>query len=448
MTYLYHWFSEQVRLAGDLGSTNDVLIPLVEMDDANLTMEEYIELEAETARRRGQMYNWETSTYGKVRYHENFGYFKDFETNFPAIIFDDALATNHKISSQPTVSPLDDNEIDFRILFDEYDDEDYTFIYDKNSFSCKLVPVDLQTDSENDIIKVNVSSGDIFIEQSENSIDANVDTQSYGYDKDFEMNHDIHSEPFNRKNYIIMIKVYLPDTGFTYMAPLPARDQRHPWLRYEGQEYTDAIIYAYEDRLGMRGRISDIVLDLDHDVTLCFYLGGLRRQMGWRQFILAIGLHTAEDMETDGIASDGDFLGVVPSYTSIWDPLRRLCHRLIAFSIFGRGQAPEKVAATDLFYLRSMDEGMAINIPYLLAQYLFRHVEGRKKGARMSDGQFISHLVEHFGLLTKERLRGLTVVVRDLTVIDRLRICERLGYTWAWVVPRPERQQVVAVGAA
>ncbi|GJX86404.1 hypothetical protein Tco_0337178 [Tanacetum coccineum] len=29
MTYTFHWFSEQVGLAGDLGSTNDVLIPLV-----------------------------------------------------------------------------------------------------------------------------------------------------------------------------------------------------------------------------------------------------------------------------------------------------------------------------------------------------------------------------------------------------------------------------------
>ncbi|GJX41779.1 hypothetical protein Tco_0256769 [Tanacetum coccineum] len=28
MTYPYHWFSEQVGLAGDFGSTNDVLIPL------------------------------------------------------------------------------------------------------------------------------------------------------------------------------------------------------------------------------------------------------------------------------------------------------------------------------------------------------------------------------------------------------------------------------------
>ncbi|GJU71686.1 hypothetical protein Tco_1263091 [Tanacetum coccineum] len=29
MTYPCHWFSEQVGLAGDLGSTSDVLIPLV-----------------------------------------------------------------------------------------------------------------------------------------------------------------------------------------------------------------------------------------------------------------------------------------------------------------------------------------------------------------------------------------------------------------------------------
>ncbi|GKD38716.1 hypothetical protein Tco_1258923 [Tanacetum coccineum] len=53
MTYPCHCFSEQVGLAGDLGSTNDVLI-LLEMDDPDITMEEYIQLEAEKARRHGQ----------------------------------------------------------------------------------------------------------------------------------------------------------------------------------------------------------------------------------------------------------------------------------------------------------------------------------------------------------------------------------------------------------
>ncbi|GJY38638.1 hypothetical protein Tco_0425002 [Tanacetum coccineum] len=153
-----------------------------------------------------------------------------------------------------------------------------------------------------------------------------------------------------------------------------------------------------------------------------------------------------DEMETDGIVSDGDFLGAIPSYTYIWDPLRRLCHRLIAFNFSGRGQTPKKVTATNLFYLRSMDEGTAVNVPYLLAQYLFRYAEGRKQGAMMSGGQFVLRLTEHFGLLTEERLRGLTVVVYNLPMIDmdelvKLWICDRLGDTWALVARAPEKQQ-------
>nr|GEY21586.1 hypothetical protein [Tanacetum cinerariifolium] len=70
----------------------------------------------------------------------------------------------------------------------------------------------------------------------------------------------------------------------------------------------------------------------------------------------------------------------------------------------------------------------------------------------ISRGQFIAHLAEHFGLLTEERLQGLTVIIRDLLVIDmaelvRLQICEDLDDTWAWVALGPERQQVAATGA-
>nr|GEW58142.1 retrotransposon protein, putative, Ty1-copia subclass [Tanacetum cinerariifolium] len=66
------------------------------------------------------------------------------------------------------------------------------------------------------------------------------------------------------------------------------------------------------------------------------------------------------------------------------EPLRRLCHRLVAIFIAGRGQAPEKVTTTDLFFLR------------------------------------------------KEILQALTMGVHELTTIDidelvRLRIYDRLG---------------------
>ncbi|GKB25905.1 hypothetical protein Tco_0865306 [Tanacetum coccineum] len=100
----------------------------VKMDDPNITMEEYIRLEEEKDRRR-------------------------------AIVFDEALTSEVTLSNEPTVSPLNDNKIDFRISFDESDDEDYTVIYDKNSFSYKILFVDdLKTDSENDNDKVNMPS--------------------------------------------------------------------------------------------------------------------------------------------------------------------------------------------------------------------------------------------------------------------------------------------------
>ncbi|GKD63172.1 hypothetical protein Tco_1305280 [Tanacetum coccineum] len=54
------------------------------------------------------------------------------------------------------VSSLNDNEIDFRISFDESDDEDYTVVFDKNSFFYKIISTnDLKTNSENDNEKVN-----------------------------------------------------------------------------------------------------------------------------------------------------------------------------------------------------------------------------------------------------------------------------------------------------
>ncbi|GJZ24753.1 hypothetical protein Tco_0562212, partial [Tanacetum coccineum] len=51
---------------------------------------------------------------------------RSVETEFPAIVFNDTLTSKATLSCEPTVSSLNDNEIDFRISFDESDDEDYT----------------------------------------------------------------------------------------------------------------------------------------------------------------------------------------------------------------------------------------------------------------------------------------------------------------------------------
>ncbi|GKD75884.1 hypothetical protein Tco_1334166 [Tanacetum coccineum] len=115
-------------------------------------MEEYIRLEEEKACRRGKVYNWETAMYGKIWYDEDVHDLIFVETEFPAIVLNDALTSEVTLSCEPTV-------IDFRISFDESDDEDYTVIYDKNSFSYKIIYVDdLIMDSENDYDKVNMPS--------------------------------------------------------------------------------------------------------------------------------------------------------------------------------------------------------------------------------------------------------------------------------------------------
>ncbi|GJS30623.1 hypothetical protein Tco_0491243 [Tanacetum coccineum] len=61
------------------------------MDDPNITMEEYIRLEEEKAHKHGMVYNWETATYGKIWCDEDVHDLRSVETEFPAIIFNDAL---------------------------------------------------------------------------------------------------------------------------------------------------------------------------------------------------------------------------------------------------------------------------------------------------------------------------------------------------------------------
>ncbi|GJV45934.1 hypothetical protein Tco_1430470 [Tanacetum coccineum] len=125
------------------------------MDDPNLIMEEYIRLEEEKARKRGKVFNWETAKYGKIWYDEDVLDLRSVETEFPAIVFNDSLTSNETPSCKPTVSSPND-EIDFRISFDESDDEDYTVVFDKNLFSNKIIYTnDLKPNSENDNKKFN-----------------------------------------------------------------------------------------------------------------------------------------------------------------------------------------------------------------------------------------------------------------------------------------------------
>ncbi|GJU98847.1 putative reverse transcriptase domain-containing protein, partial [Tanacetum coccineum] len=94
------------------------------------------QLEEEKLKDWSKRYNWQTATFGKVEnYEDEDDCFIDFETEFPTIVFDNTLTSDTALPSEPMVCPPNENKMDFRISLDEFDDEDYTVIFDENSFS-------------------------------------------------------------------------------------------------------------------------------------------------------------------------------------------------------------------------------------------------------------------------------------------------------------------------
>ncbi|GJZ29317.1 hypothetical protein Tco_0573964 [Tanacetum coccineum] len=60
-------------------SSEDQYAILEIMDDPNITMEEYIRLEEEKARKCGKVFNWETAKYGRIWYDEDNHDLRSFE---------------------------------------------------------------------------------------------------------------------------------------------------------------------------------------------------------------------------------------------------------------------------------------------------------------------------------------------------------------------------------
>ncbi|GJY92962.1 hypothetical protein Tco_0508744 [Tanacetum coccineum] len=140
------------------------------MDDPNITMEEYIQLMAD-----------------KARGH--------FETDFPAIVYNDASTSNQNVSSEPTVSIYNaiKSDIDFHISFSDSEDEDYTFIYNKDSSSYKLIPInDLKLEPVDEHVEINTEScsENIDINPMDSVICTSNDTTPFEFDENIETNHD------------------------------------------------------------------------------------------------------------------------------------------------------------------------------------------------------------------------------------------------------------------
>ncbi|GJS78362.1 hypothetical protein Tco_0728243 [Tanacetum coccineum] len=259
------------------------------------------------------------------------------------------------------VSSLID-EIDFRISFDEFDDEDYMVVFDKNSFSYKILSTnDLKTDSKNDNEKVNRP---LFL--SPKPTVSCFDDLDFFKDFENEFPTIVYNDALTSKSDFLTESILSPrhidEFDLNDMA-LPPRDQRHQYLRCEGLQYTYDDILDFESRLtriyrrevhkgvslytsrawrqlfDIRGplvhelileffstfRFGEAVIDLDTAGALLFQLGGT---VGFGAYWVDSTRQIPNKGNLRdywiGISSAGDFLGTVPSYTTIQDPILKI----------------------------------------------------------------------------------------------------------------------------
>nr|GEW48895.1 MAK10-like protein [Tanacetum cinerariifolium] len=144
------------------------------IDDPNITTEEYIRLEEEKACRRGKGDNDKvnipsfTSPEPEAGYSNDLDYFKGFENEFPAIVYNDALKSKLDSLTEPTISPqhIDEFNLKDETSLSEYDDEEQNILYLNNLFPFNVTYMDDQksdTDNDNDEIVIEQSLMDMSV---------------------------------------------------------------------------------------------------------------------------------------------------------------------------------------------------------------------------------------------------------------------------------------------
>ncbi|GKE28638.1 hypothetical protein Tco_1444022 [Tanacetum coccineum] len=161
------------------------------MDDPNITMKEYIRHEEEKARRNGKVYNWETATYGRIWDDDEVHNLRSVETEFPAIVFDDTFTSQAALSCEPTPTVSYFNDVDFHkdfenefpaityndalieptispqhidefnlkdeTLLSKYDEEELKVLYFNDLFSFNIIyPDNLKSDKDNDDNEIDI----------------------------------------------------------------------------------------------------------------------------------------------------------------------------------------------------------------------------------------------------------------------------------------------------
>ncbi|GKB90114.1 reverse transcriptase domain-containing protein [Tanacetum coccineum] len=249
---------------GDIDKEDDE----VKMNDPNITIEEYIRLEEEKAHRRGKVYNWETATYGKiwdnedvhdlgsietefpaivfndtltfeatlsckpivkndndkvnmpllpspkptVRYFDDLDFFKDFENEFTAIVYNNAQTSKSNLLTEPILNPqhIDEFNLKDETSLSECDEEEQNVLNFNDLFPFNVIyPNDSKSDKENDDDKVDIkhSSGNLSVKPLPDVIKTDVGTNVHESNKLLKTIHDTSNKFFKTETFVKELNV-------------------------------------------------------------------------------------------------------------------------------------------------------------------------------------------------------------------------------------------------
>ncbi|GKA63849.1 hypothetical protein Tco_0763455 [Tanacetum coccineum] len=347
-------------------------------------------------------------------YIDDLDFFNGFENEFPAIVYNDAQTSKSDLLTEPILSPqhIDEFNLNNETSVSEYDEDKQNTLYFNDIFPFNIIrPDDLKSEkdnNDNDIDIIQSLEGNEITHRSNMLMDSSSDKIDKIFDKEsfvLELNVNIGLEYTNadiadfkeRLERIYSQDIHKVKVEDFLGMPKLMRDGLFARMVMEHRDDASVVVFT----IRAWGRLFDTKGPLVRELVLEFF-----STLRFGEFILALGLHIREEMESPNFTR---FPKTSPFLHFDQRSGIRLFHRIMAHSIAGRSQAPEKVTVMDLFYLRGMEVG-SVNVPYLLARYLRLFAARRKSRAHISGGQFVARLAGHFGLLTEEILGGLTVI--------------------------------------
>ncbi|GKD68734.1 hypothetical protein Tco_1322824 [Tanacetum coccineum] len=198
------------------------------MDNPNITIEEYIRLQEEKALSQAivldntitprESLSWEatvnsendddkvnmpsfSSPEPKFSYSNDLDFFKDFENEFLAIVYNDALTSKSDFLTEHIISPQHIDEFSNETSLPECDEKEQNVLYFNDLLPFNVIyPDDIKSDTDNDNNKIDIEqpSGDMSVIPSPNVI--NVDTQ--GSNKLLETSHDTSNKIFKTETLL------------------------------------------------------------------------------------------------------------------------------------------------------------------------------------------------------------------------------------------------------